>query len=518
MFSDQMTPGQQLFAIINSTTVTPYPVFTGCQATLYGDLITAFNNAGSAGGPSVTDLRTQVYPNPETYPASSVFTIIANMQQPTIPLGCEPSDWTAVYDQIKNEVSYLVQLYNFQTDLEVGTLAVNQAMANSFTTAQNTINDNSSNGLLSVPDFLSDIVNLGFLFEDLDAITTIVGTYLACLTAIPGGDGVEGQLDELQTQLATMIDKANTAADNVYAPICTDWGKLQQFNALLPSLSGKSQNQADYQTIGNLYEISVYQAVLPSIMAVVSYPAGDAPYGGWGSCASPSAKSVGLGYTPTENGSSGYSSGICSRLTTLGVNLDDVCAQSGGWSGLPLWECVNTGNPQQPTSCWSVTPEIDSNVVLMTGAMITNIAYVQGSLVVTQGQLSSPDVEAALAADSSDTWSITAFANRSGSSDVASSFIGKAGGAGHAYCPSSSSTKTPGKLNFYFAVSITVETSSGPVTVTPVYFGQGHTFIHNNWWIGGSAVTYDGSGPAYLAVGSGRFSISGGISSFQLSS
>ena len=64
--SDQMTPGQQLFAIISSTTVTPYPVFTGCQATLYGDLINAFNSAGSAGGPSVTDLRTQVYPNPGT--------------------------------------------------------------------------------------------------------------------------------------------------------------------------------------------------------------------------------------------------------------------------------------------------------------------------------------------------------------------------------------------------------------------------------------------------------------------
>jgi hypothetical protein len=515
--SDQITPGQQLFAIISSTTVTPYPVFTGCQATLYGDLITAFNEALQADGlRTVTDLRTDVYADPEYYLPTTVQGIIQNTPQPPIPAGCQVSDWTAVYDQISTEVAYLVQLYDFQTILQLGTLAVNQAMATSFAVAQTTINDNSSNGFLSVLDFLSDIVSLGFLFDDLDAITTIVGTYLACLTAIPGGDGVEGELDELQTQLATIIDQANTAAGNVYAPICNDWGKLQQFNALLPSLSGQSQNQADYQTIGNLYEISVYQAVLPSIMAVVSYPAGDSP--GWGCCASPSATNVGLGYTPTENGSSDYSSGICSRLTTLGVNLDDVCAQSGGWSGLPLWECVITGNPHQPTSCSIATPEIDSNVVWMTGAMITNIAYLQGSLMVTQGQLSSPDVETALAADSTDMWCITASANRSGSSDVASSFIGKVGGAGHAYCPSSSSTKTPGKLNFYFAVSITVETSSGPVIVTPVYFGQGHTFIHNNWWIGGSAVKYDGSGPAYLAVGSGQFSISGGTSSFELSS
>ena len=53
-----MTRGQQLFAIISSTTMTPYPVFTGCQATLYADLIGAFNSSGSARRRSVTDFRT----------------------------------------------------------------------------------------------------------------------------------------------------------------------------------------------------------------------------------------------------------------------------------------------------------------------------------------------------------------------------------------------------------------------------------------------------------------------------
>src|SRR5215831_10439137 len=79
--------------------------------------------------------NTQVYPNPETYPPSSVFTIIANMQRPAIPPGCEPSDWAAVCIQIRTEVSYLVQLYDFQNNLQLGTLAVNQAMANSFAMA-----------------------------------------------------------------------------------------------------------------------------------------------------------------------------------------------------------------------------------------------------------------------------------------------------------------------------------------------------------------------------------------------
>src|SRR5215468_1331265 len=91
--------------------------------------------------------NTQVYPNPETYPPSSVFTIIANMQQPAIPPGCEPSDWAAVCIQIRTEVSNLVQLYDFQNNLQLGILAVNQALANSFAMAQNTINDNSSKSL-----------------------------------------------------------------------------------------------------------------------------------------------------------------------------------------------------------------------------------------------------------------------------------------------------------------------------------------------------------------------------------
>src|SRR5262249_31585065 len=65
----------------------------------------------------------------------SVFTIIANMQRPAIPPGGEPSDWAAVCIQIRTEVSYLVQLYDFQNNLQLGTLAVNQAMANSFAMA-----------------------------------------------------------------------------------------------------------------------------------------------------------------------------------------------------------------------------------------------------------------------------------------------------------------------------------------------------------------------------------------------
>jgi len=67
----------------------------------------------------------------------------------------------------------------------------------------------------------------------------------------------------------------------------------------------------------------------------------------------------------------------------------------------------------------------------------------------------------------------------------------------------------------YFAVLLTLSTSQGTITVGPVYFGQGHTLLSNNWWIGGEAVTYD-NGSATLSAGGAQFSVSGGVSSFLL--
>lgn len=94
------TLGQQLFAIIDSATVTPFPQFTDCQGAMYAALVAAFNTSG---GFNVTDLRADVYPNPIQYPPGTVYSIVSGLAQPSNLQGCQPADWTAVQVQIKTE-------------------------------------------------------------------------------------------------------------------------------------------------------------------------------------------------------------------------------------------------------------------------------------------------------------------------------------------------------------------------------------------------------------------------------
>lgn len=326
------TLGQQLFAIIDGTTVTPYPQFVGCQATMYAALVAAFNTSS---GFNVSDLRTDVYPNPIQYPSSTVYSIISGLTQPSNLQGCQPADWAAVQGQIKTEVGYLVQLYGFQTAFEISTQSVASALNGSFSTASNALN-NQGNGGINFLGILGAIVSLGSLFTDFPAVSTIMGAYLAAAQNIQGADGLSGELATLQDQLATIVDQTNTAAANIYQPIATDWGKLQQFEALLPSLAA-SAAAADYQTIGNQYEINIYQAIIPSIMAVVFYYGVD-----WGACANPQDTSQGLGYMPVQDGQNGYNGSVCKRLTALGISLTDVCNRVGPWSTIPNWMCTST--------------------------------------------------------------------------------------------------------------------------------------------------------------------------------
>jgi hypothetical protein len=303
---------------------------------MYTALVAAFNQSEDS---NVTDLRTDVYPDSLTYPPDQVFTIINGLSQPSDLGTCQPSDWTAVYDQIKTEVKTLQDLYNFQTSFQVGTLATADAMNDSFQTAINTLNDNSTNGVVSILEIVNAICSAGSaVFEGPAAMFTIMGAYAEVASTVAGAVGVSGDMSSLQTQLSSVIDQMNTQAGNLYAPICLDWGRLQQFSALLPSIQSES-TQADYNLIGNEYEIGIYQSVCPSSMAVVTF-------GGvndlWGSCASSSNPNTGFAYIPEATGQSGCNGTLCSRLATLGVSLDDVINRSGGWSGLATWECFST--------------------------------------------------------------------------------------------------------------------------------------------------------------------------------
>jgi hypothetical protein len=82
-------------------------------------------------------------------------------------------------------------------------------------------------------------------------------------------------------------------------------------------------------------------------------------------------------------------------------------------------------------------------------------------------------------------WTITLNADRSGTSDVAQSFNTIAGGASHELASSHGSWgDSPGGLNFYFGVNLTI----GAETIT-AYIGQGNWGAsQHNWWFGSSAL------------------------------
>lgn len=163
-----------------------------------------------------------------------------------------------------------------------------------------------------------------------------------------------------------------------------------------------------------------------------------------------------------------------------------------------------------------MTTSHDNNVSV-SSSQITAMSYIEGSLVITGGQPSSPPPSFS---QSGDSWKITLKAGRKGSSSVADSFNKLTGGQTHEYAPSGGGGGTPDKLNFYFGVTMTFTVGSDKVPVN-VYFGQGHFATVNNWWIGSSNVINDGN-PDLVVVQNNivvaTFSLSGTHDSFTLKS
>jgi hypothetical protein len=129
---------------------------------------------------------------------------------------------------------------------------------------------------------------------------------------------------------------------------------------------------------------------------------------------------------------------------------------------------------------------VDSNTLTISIASpytISNITYIENSLVVSAGQ--DHDSAPQIPPPKGNVWTITLNADRNGIPDVAQSFNTNAGGASHEYASSSWYLgNSPGDLNFYFGVNLSI----GAETIT-VYLGQGHWgAAHNNWWFGSSAI------------------------------
>lgn len=156
---------------------------------------------------------------------------------------------------------------------------------------------------------------------------------------------------------------------------------------------------------------------------------------------------------------------------------------------------------------------MSSNEVTITSALIQNIEFIPGSVVITSGEKFK---EPPTISHSGDKWSITLEADRSGSKPVADSFNSVNGGSIHEYAPDGGGTgHTPNELNFYFGVRITFR----DFPPTTVYFAQGHYSTTNNWWIGANAVINTGQ-PMFLLIRDNVIQqilyMSGGVNSFVL--
>jgi hypothetical protein len=160
---------------------------------------------------------------------------------------------------------------------------------------------------------------------------------------------------------------------------------------------------------------------------------------------------------------------------------------------------------------------MDSNSVTITGSMISNIAFVTGSVVVTPGQSASTTVS--VGQDGSE-WTLVLLANREGSSTVANEFNAACGGSQHEYCPTASFDTSPGALNFFFGVTITVNVPNvGQVQLPELYLAQGHVGFNNNWWIGGNAINTTQNVSDLVVVYNNQvvmqIQLSGGVSNFN---
>ncbi|HEU0015618.1 MAG TPA: hypothetical protein VFQ45_18215 [Longimicrobium sp.] len=157
---------------------------------------------------------------------------------------------------------------------------------------------------------------------------------------------------------------------------------------------------------------------------------------------------------------------------------------------------------------------MSSNSVTLTSPLISNVTYVNGSLVITEGESASPPPNIS---KNGSTWTLTLEADRQGSESVASSFVNATGGELHEYAPDGGGG-TPEKLNFFYQATVTFQVGAAALPVN-VFLAQGHYSTTNNWWIGGSSVVNVDDTPLLIVVGNNAIKailkISGGTSSFN---
>lgn len=325
--SNGTNPGQQIYNISQESPVAPYPTFTeGYQPAAYQQINSYV--AQKLHNSQYTDLRA-AYLDPLTFPPSTLLDDVSNMPMPSGLDQSQQADWNTVQNQLETELTEISSLYNFWTQIQINANSLSTEFNGRFGRASQILSSGSANGTLSWLAIFSNVLSLN---PETSGIGTIIGMFLSAASQL-SSSSASGDLGALQDQLSDLLQTIINDATDIYQPIAKDWGKLQQFYAAVASAS-TSLLESDITSAGNQYEIGAYQAVIPSIMAIVYFAQAD-----WGQCGQNGSA---LGYTPVETGQEGYNGDLCDRFSDIGVNVSDVINRNGGWSSLPTWECVST--------------------------------------------------------------------------------------------------------------------------------------------------------------------------------
>jgi len=371
------SPNGALANLMNNPAVAQYPTganggFTANQQTMYGVLVQEFNTSFPA---DVSDLRTDVYPDNETYVPSNVYTTVKDLATPTtFPGTCTAADWAFVQAQILVETNDLSSLLGFQTDFKANTTATQTQLQSSFLLAQGYINTQVGQmgnnggtptgvGLLS--SVFSGILGIaGAAVPGAGIVCAVMGAIVGILASLPeGGAGDEisgtvlGEEATFETSLNNTMAAVLTQAGYIYPgtpgglanPIAGDWGKLQQFCGLLGT-GALATGSVDYSALSNQFEISFYQMIMKSFTAVVLWTCTDndiktsARLGG-------SISGLYFSYLPYTNCMNPYSlddnngqGALWDRLTNgLGISQETIIgtvvngAVQGWWPCLPYY-------------------------------------------------------------------------------------------------------------------------------------------------------------------------------------
>lgn len=119
------------------------------------------------------------------------------------------------------------------------------------------------------------------------------------------------------------------------------------------------------------------------------------------------------------------------------------------------------------------------NNVYLNGSIIKNVQWIPGQLMVSTGQSSGqdPTIE-----KTDDGWKIDVYCGRQNTKAVADSFNEINISSQHMWSPTSYFTDEPEELNFYVGVNVEIDVYGIPQYID-IYFGQGHTFGAENWWM-----------------------------------